>query len=217
MTKLPVFVKTVIESGSPTKGDLLRAAEMARDSGYPRLATTLARKSAVIGEVRALPSPWKDVPDAAWTSFVQAMSVGKPNEINPKGFFGVFQIGVRRLCDLGVMTAAKARNARTPNGGITRIWDGTWLIPRERFLADPAFQYKIFVKSMDLYRNVIAEKYKQVIGLEIEPGKTATLSGLLAVAHKAGSEGMHKWLTSGDIRKKFPWVTVAYDRVNKIF
>lgn len=167
---------------------------------------------------KAIPSPWKDVPDGAWTNFVRAMSEGKsPSHVNSRGFFGLFELGVRRLCDLGVMSNPSSKTIKTPEGMQMRVWQGIWNIPQEKFLSNPALQYKLFVKSLDLYRNVISEKYQPVIGLEIFPGRKATLSGLLAIASTAGSEGMHKWLTDANIRRKFPWVTQSYDRANGIF
>jgi hypothetical protein len=216
---LPEYVKRVVVDKAATRGDLVRAAELAADAGFPQLAAALATRASTIGEdVKAIPSPWKDVPDSSWTRFIRIMSKGhSPSEISPKGFFGMFQLSVRRLCDLGAMTAPKSRNVQSEGGQVVRVWAGNWVVPRERFLSDPALQYKLFLRSMELYRNVIAEKYKQVVGLEIVPGKVATLSGLLAVAHAAGSEGLRKWLVDGEIRKRFPWVTAAYDAANGVF
>lgn len=213
---LPHFVGEIIRDPNASKDDLAKAALQAKEAGYPKLAQALAKR--ITGGKNLIKSPWRDVSDSAWTRFASSISNGhKPTDISPKGFFGLFQLGVRRLVDLGVMTNPKSRSLRDQKTGATiRIWQGTWLIPEDKFLADPETQYKLFTKSMELYRSIVAEKYKQVLGLNID-GKTATLSGLLALAHSAGSEGMHKWLTNGDIRKKFTWVTDAYHKSNGIF
>lgn len=214
---LPEFVKKVVTDKAATRSDLSRAAAMAAEAGYPQLAAALVDRASMSEAARAIPSPWKDVPDGSWTKFVKIMAgERKPNEVSPRGFYGVFQIGVRRLCDLGVMRSPRSKNVRGERG-LVRVWEGVWVMPQEQFLGSAAIQYKLFLRSMELYRSVIAEKYKQVIGLEIFPGRKATLSGLLAVAHQAGSEGLHKWLMDAEIRKKFPWVTAAFEQANGVF
>lgn len=208
---LPPFVKQIIVNRNASKDDLGRAALEAKEAGYPKLASALARR--ITGSKdNLIKSPWNDISDAAWTRFCRVIANGhEPASISPKGFYGIFQLGVRRLCDLGVL-----RNPRSSTENGKRVWRGTWLVPQDKFLSDPALQYKLFSKSMELFRNIISEKYAQVIGLDIE-GKPATLSGLLALAHTAGSEGMYKWLMNGDIRNKFKWVTEAYNKANGIF
>ena len=218
---LPTSVKLVLTNANATAEDMLGAAVAAEKTGYPQLAVALRRRAEKSSSGSSLiPSPWKDVTPAAWTHFSRVMATGaSPAAVSPKGFFGLFQIGVRRLVDLGIMANPKscqvpvARNGRT---GVVRCWTGDWIIPKAQFLSDPAMQYDLFARSLDLYRNIIAEKYKQVLGLNIE-NKKATLSGLLAVAHMAGSEGMYKWLTEGASRKKFSWVTESFNKANGIF
>lgn len=213
--QLSPFVRQVIVQPRSGKDDLERAAEEAEKGGYPKLAGAL--RARISGARNLIASPWKDVTSAAWTRFTTIMADGKkPSFINPKGFYGMFQISVRRLVDLGAMKNPKNRTATTAEGSKIRIWEADWLIPKEKFLGDPSTQYKLFERSMDLHRNVIAEKYQQVIGLPID-GHPATLSGLLALAHTAGPDGMHKWLTNGDIRRKFHWVQQAYSKANGIF
>lgn len=214
-SSLTDFVRQVIEDQGASKADLLKAADQAKEAGYPKLA--IALKARAEGAKQLIPSPWGDVTGSAWTRFCSVIANGhKAGTVNPKGFFGIFQIGVRRLVDLGIMANPKSRNITDPNGTTTRIWEGKWVQPQEQFLADPQYQYKLFVKSMELYRNIISEKYKKVIGLNIE-GQPATMSGLLALCHTAGSEGMYKWLTNGNLRTKFTWVTEAYKKANGIF
>lgn len=218
-TNLPEFVKRVVVDLDATPEELRRASLLAHEHGYPQLGLALQKRSELAGASGTkIPSPWKDVSDSAWTRFATAVAEGHAvSEVNPRGFFGIFQLGVRRLCDLSVMSSPRSRNEKGADGQNIRIWEGTWLISKENFFSDAKLQYDLFAKSMELYRNVIAEKYKQVVGLEIFPGQKATLSGLLGIAHMAGSEGMHKWLTQSDIRQKFSWVTEAFKKTNGIF
>lgn len=207
---LPESLQAVINNPAASKEDLVRAADEAMQRGYPQLAEALKQRAGVAGSV--IPTPWKDVSTAQWTRFCAVMAEGKkPTYINDKGFYGLFKLSVRRLADLGIMS-----NPHSHNTAAGRVWDGTWVVDKEKFLTDPTLQYKMFGKSMDLYRNIIAEKYKQVMGLNIE-GRPATLSGLLALCHASGSEGAYKWLTEKTIRAKFKWVTEAYNRANGIF
>lgn len=215
---LPDFVKKVVADKSATPNDLAKASIMAADAGYPMLANSLAKRVNVEGGKVAIPSPWDDVTSAAWTRFCSVITgKHKIDYVNPRGFFGLFQMSVRRLCDLGAMSMPHSRNVREEDGQIVRIWEATWIVPKDEFFSNPRLQYEYFCKSMELYRNIVSEKYGKVIGLEVFPGRPATLSGLLAVAHQAGSEGMRKWLTNSDIRKKFSWVTTAYNTANEIF
>lgn len=214
---LPPFVRQIIVNRNASKDDLARAALEAKEAGYPHLAQALAKR--ITDGKSLITSPWKDVSDAAWTRFCRVISEGKkPSSINPKGFYGMFDLGVRRLVDLGVMKQPHSKVIPDPKTGAQiRIWRGVWVVPEEQFLADPKLQYDLFTKSMELYRNVIAEKYKQVLGLQIKDGQPATLSGLLALAHTCGAEGMYKWLTTPEMRERFTWVTDAYNRANGIF
>jgi len=216
MTKpLPSFTSKVINDLSASRDDLVKAAQLAYGAGYPQLASALFKRSETASQL--IESPWKDVTSAAWTRFANSIVSGnKPTSMNPKGFFGMFQTSVRRLADLGVMSNPRSKNIQLGSGQIARIWQGDWILPKEKFLTDPGMQYRYFAKSMELYRSIIMEKYKQVIGLDVDGGP-ATLSGLLTLAHMAGSEGMYKWLSGREIRRKFSWVTEAYRKANGIF
>ncbi len=164
--------------------------------------------------MRGIPSPWPDVPHEVWTRFVMIMGRAKSGTVSPKGHLGIFQMGMRRLGDLGL-----AKNVRKgERNGEQGVWLGVWNAPlsEARFLASPELQYKIFVRSMQTYRREIERQFKNEIGREIE-GKAATLSGLLAVAHHAGIPGLEKWLKGDPPREKFPQTTAAYKAATGIF
>ena len=164
--------------------------------------------------VRGIPSPFPNVPHDAWTKFVMIMGRAKSGTVSPKGHLGIFQMGMRRFADLGL-----AKNVRKgERNGEQGVWLGIWNAPlsEAKFLGSPELQYKVFTRSMQSYKNEIAEKFGNAIGQEFE-GKPATLSGLLAVAHHAGTPGLAKWLTGTPPRDKFPQTTAAYKAATGIF
>lgn len=213
-TGLPDTVKSTIMRGEEaTRTELEIAASSATVAGYPKLGEALLTKAQKAPDKSAATkgpeSPWKEVSDADWRAFLKAMAVAKSNTVAQRGNVGIFQMPVRRLSDYGLM-----RNPRKtgPDG----VWTADWTIDKARFLSDPALQYKVFEKSMAQYRALILERYRAAIGTSFE-GKPATLSGLLAVAHLAGAEGLAKWLKNDPPRTKFKATTAAYARANGIF
>ena len=69
---------------------------------------------------------------------------------------------------------------------------------------------------MTAYRKVILDRFKDAIGTSFE-GVPATLSGLLAVAHHTGAEGLAKWIANNPPRAKFAATTAAYKAANGVF
>lgn len=204
---VPEFVQRVIADPNASRDDLLKAADAADEAGFPQLGAALRKRAETARKLIA--SPFKDVSGAAWTRFARVIAGrNRLGTVNPKGFYGLFQLGVRRLTDLDIMSDPKKQSDGS--------WTGTWVVPMEKFLSDPKLQYRAFAKSMELYRIVISEKFKKIIGAQIE-GKSVTLSGLLAVAHMAGSQGLEKWLTSENVRKRFSHVTEMYLKANGVF
>ncbi len=212
-TGLPERVKTTIMRGEEaTKTELELAASSAAVAGYPKLGEALlekAKSAPETAEQKGVPSPIPDVSRDAWSKFVKAMMTGKAGEVGPRGKVGLFQMSVRRLEDYGLM-----KNARM--SGPKRMWTADWAVPQQRFLADHRLQYKLFEKSMQNYAKQILERYKPAVGTVFE-GTRATLSGLLAVAHAAGIDGLGKWLKNDPPRAKFKATTEAYGRANGIF
>jgi hypothetical protein len=204
--KLPPSVKDAITNPHATKVELDTAASAAHAAGYPKLAEEIDRRAKKAPERKiGFPSPFRDVPHAAWTAFVKAMAVSTPEYVSPKGYYGMFLFGVRRLVDLGIMKSPK----KTPTG-----WAAEWSIPKEKFLGSPRIQIAALGRSTQAYRKLILERYGKAIGLPAA-GKSATMSGLLAVAHFAGGVGLGKWITDPSSRK--PETTAAYLRANGIF
>lgn len=158
-------------------------------------------------------SPLPEVSDDAWTRYVRLMATGRPNSVSPGGHLGVFGLGLRRLEDLGLV-----RNSRKVERDGRQVWEADWVSPHtlEGFLSDATLQYRAFVKHTLDHRRRILERHAQAIG-QSYAAKAATLSGLLAVAHQAGLQGLARWLENEGDRQRFPNTTAAFIRAAGIF
>jgi hypothetical protein len=209
-------VKAIVESGDPHK--MVAAASAAQQAGQPQLAAELvkqARNAAVTGPKAIYPSPWPDVDPAKWTLFVRAMRGSNQKEITPGYSLGLFGFGMRRLVDLGL-----ASNPHKMDHGGKQVWDADW-IPAlqpgpEKFLDDAELQYKTFVKSMNLYASQIKAELPEAIGALLD-GKPVTMSGLLALAHRAGWAGMKAWSTDPKVRAEHKQSTAVFNKLNGVF
>jgi len=171
-------------------------------------ALTRGKPAAAAPTDSGIASPFPDVSDAKWKAFVQKMALAPADKVNSKGFYGMFQMGVRRLVDLGIM----ANHKKTETG-----WTGDWVkCTQKEFLTNPRLQYAAFADSMKRYRPYLQKEYGATIGKSFE-GKLVTMSGLLGTAHMAGGAGVGNWLKTPDYRKKFTHVTDAYLRTTGIF
>ena len=151
-----------------------------------------------------LKSPLPGVEDAKWTEFARAMETQKLNEVSPSNALGLYAMKPRRLADIGLMKNLSTK--RAPNGRM--VWVGDFVKPlsAEKFLTNPLLQYNAFVDSTRAYVKKLAErKTKRAEGM--------TLSGALAVLHRAGLAGLEKWGEG----KKFEDTEALYSRANGVF
>lgn len=150
-----------------------------------------------------LPSPIVGVDDAQWSQFVAGMVVQEPEAVSDSNEVGMFAMKPRRLGDLGFVK----RLARDKKGG-RAVWVGAFVAPLtpEKFLRDPELQYHVFAKSMKDYA-------KKIESGEIERPPGVSLSGSLAVLHKAGPMGLKSW-SQGE---RFPSTEKSYERVAGVF
>lgn len=155
------------------------------------------------GGVPPLRSEIPGVSDEAWTSFAVAMRRADPSTVSEEGEVGMFGLKMRRLADLNLVRGL--RKVRSP-GGKTMTWVGEWTPPldRERFLASPRAQYRVFSVSMARYAELVR-------GGDLPRG--ATLSGALAILHRCGPPGLRSW-SRGQV---FPRTADLFQRVNGIF
>jgi hypothetical protein len=125
----------------------------------------------------------------------------------------MFQIGFRRLADLGYV-----ENLRKENKNGRTVWVGDFKAPfsLSGFLKDPVLQYQVFVQATKADRKAVLARHGDAIGKAIA-GKKATLSGLVAVAYHAGLAGLERWLSSSEERDRSPKTTALYQRTTGLF
>lgn len=185
---------------------------------HPLAKTTTAGETITSSDDHPLSSPIDGVTDEQWKAFVKVSIVASPSFRSPTGELGMFLFSPRRLQDLGLMTNV---HRESDENGKPR-WTGTWILfDEEVFRASPALQTDIFRKGMAQYAAQIRSRSSVFDRLRRIPmqGKMVkvSLSGLLAVAHRAGWEGMKGWLGDESVRIKFQGTTRAFLKANGIF
>jgi hypothetical protein len=202
-----VIIRHAKGENPPTKTELQLAASSASMAGFDKLGDELYKQAESAPDKlkrTVMPSPIEGVSDQLWTAFVKKMGTAKLDTVTPVGI-GAFQTSVRRLVDFGVL-----KDPRKENG----TWTAEWVVSKPKLLSDPRLQYKIFERSMVSYARMIKDRYKNAIT------QYTTLSGLLAVAHCAGPEGLGKWIQedpNSPERTKFKRTAALYEAVNGIF
>jgi hypothetical protein len=151
-----------------------------------------------------------DLDPEAWAEFVSVMETAPRNKVSARYKLGAFQMDARRLADVGVMTEAK----KVSYGPEMGVWMGKWTpgLSESEFLGSMPLQYAAFVRS----RRATAPQVSKHVGTAVE-GKTATLSGLLGVAHVAGVAGVESWVNEPAVRRRFGTTTSVFHRCNGIF
>lgn len=151
-------------------------------------------------------APLPGVPLAAWERFVAVMVTAPKTARTERGRLGYFGLDARRLADVGFMSGAHKTS--------TGAWSGQWRPPlgEELFLASAGAQYEALSRSMRAH----AARLHPLVGVEVD-GQAASLSGLLGVAHLAGTAGVRSWATDPAVRKKFRATTAAFNKTNGIF
>jgi hypothetical protein len=212
-----------IDWTNPT--DIMDAATKAQSAGMVESAKALASKAQETGDVkRALeslaekpvPSPIPGVTDKQWSSFVGLFKGTTVDEVSPAYCLGIFNIGFRRLLELGLAYDVK----QGTHEGKT-VWMGKLKPPMtmKGFLNNPVLQYRVFAKDMRDRAALIQKEYAKVIGTELPglEGIKVSLSGLLGVIKLAGTKGFHGWVTDPKQREKFAHTTTAFKTANGLF
>lgn len=211
------IVDAVKNHPNPTATMFNEAAQTLTENGYHQTAEAMRERADIVHGVEsvsmALPSAIKGVAADAWRAFVN-LHLGKSvAEISPSYQFGLFNIGYRRLGDLGLATGVKRGEYRGKS-----VWLGHFVAPLtlERFLTDANIQYRVFCRDMiDRYK-LVTTVHQAAIGQPLE-GVVTSLSGLLTVAKLAGSAGLASWLTDPAERARFSQTTAAFVASNGIF
>jgi hypothetical protein len=211
-----------------TADEIVAAAEKAELAGHAPLATALRNEAAVLAAAEefsdemeketanhaiAFVSPLPDVSEEQWTKYVKKSRTHRGNAVSDNFKLGAYQLSARELADAGFMTSAKKVDEEGHS-----VWVGEWAPGKslEEFLSSPAQQYEALVALTKLHAGRIAEKHAEVIGTTIESEKV-TLSGLLAVARKAGQGGLASWLKSAKERSSFKDTTERFKQFNGMF
>jgi len=212
--------------------DAATQAEACGATGTAKLAATLRRQAAALehatqaaASALALEAPEPetyvsplasvaDIDDNDWTCYVRRSRIARLGSISPSYRLGTFALSARELADAGVMTAAFKGEREGRKG----VWLGEWAPGRSEaaFLADAAQQYDAFVRLTQLQARAILSRCAAVLGTSIM-GQEVTLSGLLAVARKAGLGGLRQWMTSEEDRAAFPESGALFNRFNGLF
>jgi hypothetical protein len=159
-------------------------------------------------------SPLKGVTDEQWKAYLRALaSPAHADKVSGRLALGAFFFTYPRLGDLGYV-----RNVRKATLNGRQVWTGDFVPPLtvERFLQDPGLQLEAMGKSAQDYLPKVRVLFGKALGQEYE-GAQATLSGLLAVAHRGGLKGLQSWLRNPKDRVMFPNTTAAYRAANGIF
>lgn len=179
-------------------------AATATESNAPA-APSIARGDMFVDDDADLVKSCLDgVDDARWSQFVHVMATAKLNAVSPSNALGMFELTPRRLADLGLLE--KLDRSRSPAG--KTVWVAKFVPPltAEGFLKSPDRQYSAFCKSMRDYA-------KRIASGEIEKPEDMSLSGALAILHRAGPSGLNNWM-SGD---RFPATVALYTRTAGVF
>jgi hypothetical protein len=148
-----------------------------------------------------------------WTKFLLAM-VREVSDVS-NGHVGYFYFAWPRLVYLKLATNLR----KEENDKGRKIWTADLLSPPtiEEFLESSKLQYAAFSKSiLDYLPTILRPQFTAFVGKDIE-GKRVSISGLLAVAHVAGIEGLKSWLSNPEDREKYPNTTGAFLKATEIF
>jgi hypothetical protein len=227
-----IDVVLALRDGKATAEMLRTAATQAEAcgaAGTAKLAATLRRQAAVLEhaahaaasalaleapEPETYAAPLADVDDADWTCYVRRARIAQLGTVSPSYRLGMFALSARELADAGLMSTS----FKGERNGHKGVWLGEWVLGRGEaaFLGDGVQQYDAFVRLTQLQARRILAQHAAVLGTKIL-GQPVTLSGLLAVARKAGLGGLRQWVTSEEDRAAFPESGALFARFNGLF
>ena len=192
--KMPVKTTTMLHPLTTLK------APIKKTGLYGSLVARGREKLAEQGS--ALTSAIPGVSDEAWTKFVRVMRTAEPKAISASNAVGMFEMMPRRLSDLGLVENLARK--KLPSGRVGWVFAFVPPLTAEQFLGSSLVQYRVFCDSMRDY-------VRRIDSGEIEIPAGMSLSGALAVLHRAGPEGLRP---GGE---QFPATKALYARAKDIF
>ena len=212
-----------------TPVELRAAAVGALQSGHRQLAAafqheanvldgiaqvTTAASTGALSECLRYQSPLSAASDDQWTTYVRRSRVARPTAVTPDNRMGAYGLTARELSDIGWMD--EAHKSVGVDGKLA--WRGTWADGKSLalFLRLPAQQYDALEELSKLHAAAIVARHPQAVGMDFD-ARTATLSGLMGVARRAGMGGLRKWVSDAKNRAAFPETTASFARLNGIF
>lgn len=185
---------TATEASPEVKADMIRKRKMQGFGG------------ASMGGAES--SPIDGVPMERWVKFARTMVTGKPDSVADNGALGMFRYDPRKLADLGIVEKVSRDG---------KAWRGNFRAPiTAKVFADPRLQAKIFERDMRATSLMVGSRHADQLG-KAHAGEPATLSGLMAVAHRAGRDGLASWLANDGDKARFKQTTASYLAVNGLF
>lgn len=151
----------------------------------------------------ALASPFPNVSSEKWTEFVRVMMTAPSASVSASNALGAFEMMPRRLVDLGILKHDLKRVRSETSKRV--IWAAVSGPDHERaraFLKSLPLQFRTFMCSMKDYYLTIEKN-------AVKLPQDCTLSGALALLHRAGLAGL-----SGS---RFPATQLVFERANGIF
>lgn len=149
-----------------------------------------------------LESPIESVSNQAWTEFVRVMITAPIGAVSASNCLGAFAMPPRRLKELGMLeNLARTKSKRSKR----TIWATSSAHDQDRameFLKSLSLQFRLFTKSMKEYASKIEKD-------ELKLPRDSTLSGALALLHRAGVAGLEG--------ERFPATQAAWEHANGIF
>lgn len=195
-----------LPEGLPKPSTVTNEDVKAIEAEINKTAKAVPAPSLVLSE-----SPFADVQLDKWGKFVKAMKTLPLNNISPGYGFGMFNMGMRALGDIGLVS-----NLHQGKYDGRNVWLGDWNPPltQDTFLSNPNNQLKAFTAFASYLEKAIRSRYMGFIGQKIGNVPT-TLSGLIAVGYYAGLGGLDSWLNQPMTRKAA--TTAYFNKYNGIF
>src|SRR5207245_10129074 len=158
-------------------------------------------------------SPVPEATPAQWRAFAERMRVAPYSPVSGDNRLGAYEVGMRRLVDLGLAERPSQRVVRAPGEPPRHVWVAEWRPPYSEagFLADERLQDEVLARDAAEKRAAILAQLPMAGGVLVD-GEVATLSGLVAAATRAsvvpdarhgGLSALGVWLASPAGRERF--------------